>query len=242
MKQESIEIDTGAGVSRGVVFRHDEPRTGVLHLTDVGGIRPAHLDLARRVAEQGYCVLVPNVFHRTSEPPVFDFPRVLGEPRTMARIAELAAPLTPEVMRRDAAAYVDALLADEGTRGDAVGVVGHCITGKMALLAAAERPEAVGAAVSLHGGHLVTGDADSPHRALPAVRARLYFAHATDDPQMPADAIATLEQALAAWGGHFASETYPAAHGWTAADGAAYDQAEAERARARLLATLGELP
>lgn len=240
MHEATIEIATADGTCSAVVFRHDEPRPGVLHLTDIGGIRPAHLDRARQLAERGFCVLVPNVFYRTGEPPIWDFPRVMGEPKTMQRMAELAGPLSGEAMRRDAGAYVDALLADEGTSGDGVGVVGHCITGQMAVFAAAARPDVVRAAASVHGGFLVRDapDADSAHRALRQVRARLYFAHAEADASMTAEQIATLEGALADWGGRYDSETLPARHGWTASDGAVHDPAQAEHVLDRLTALM----
>ena len=63
---------------------------------------------------------------------MFDFPRVMGEERTMKRIAELKEPLTPEAMERDAASYVDFLGAQSSVSEGAMGIVGHCYTGDMA--------------------------------------------------------------------------------------------------------------
>ena len=53
---------------------------GVIHLTDIGGIRPSHREMAKRLAEKGYTVLMPNVFYRTTKPPVIDIKIGMGDP------------------------------------------------------------------------------------------------------------------------------------------------------------------
>jgi carboxymethylenebutenolidase len=240
--EEPIEIRTLDGVSEGFLYR---PESGslpaVIHLTDIRGVRPSHREMAKRLAEQGFTVLLPNIFYRTSRPPVFDFDFVLGEPRTMKRIGELAAPLTPEGMERDAAAYVDFLAAQPSAAPGMMGVVGYCISGQMAMRTAAVRPARIAAAASFHGGGLYTDASSSPHLALPRIKARLYFGHAVEDMSMPAEAIKKFESALAAWGGRYVSETYEGArHGWTVPDSAAYNPPAAQRAFQKLTAHLAE--
>jgi len=234
----AVEIKTPDGTPGGFLYHPAEGErwAGVIHLTDIGGIRPANSEMAKRLAAGGYCVLQPNVFYRTSKLPVFDFPMKMGEERTMNRFRELGGPLTPEAMERDASAYVDFLAAQPSTRNGAMGVVGYCFTGGMALRTAARRPEKIAAAASFHGGGLATDAPTSPHTLLPRVQARLYFGHAFEDRSMPSEAIEKLDRALQSWGGTYASETYPdAKHGWTVPDSAAYNQARAERAFEKLI-------
>src|SRR5215470_2915150 len=230
MIEKEIEIRATDGTSDGVLFRPEgEGRSpGVIFLTDIGGIRPATRDMARRLAEEGYCVLMPNVFYRSGRPPLWDFPRRLGEERTMKRIAELSAPVTPEAMERDASDYVEFLSAQDSVSEGMMGVVGHCFTGSMALRTAAARPDRIAAAASFHGVRLFTDDATSPHLVLPRVKARLYFAHAVNDNSMPQAAIEKLDRALEAWsasGSRYESEVYEGAyHGWTALDSPVYNE------------------
>src|SRR5260221_1054697 len=107
MIEEAIGIRTSDGTADGFIFRAEgERRPGVIHLTDIGGIRPSHRDMAKRLAEKGYTVLMPNVFYRTTKPPVIDVTIGLGDARTMQRFGELRAPLTPEAVEPDATAYV----------------------------------------------------------------------------------------------------------------------------------------
>jgi len=93
----------------------------------------------------------------------------------------------------------------------------------------------VRAATSFHGASLCTDAPTSPHLALPRVRARLYFGHATNDRGMNAEAIEKFNAALAAWGGKYESEVYEgASHGWTVPGSPVYNQPQAERAFAKL--------
>jgi carboxymethylenebutenolidase len=233
MNEREIEIHTSDGASDGVIYQPDDGRRwpGIIFLTDIGGIRDATREMARRLAAEGYCVLLPNVFYRNARPPVFDFPRVIGEERTMKRIAELAAPLTPEAIERDALGYIEFLAAQESVSEGAMGVVGHCFTGGMALRVAAARPDKIAAAASFHGGWLYTDAPTSPHLVLPRVKARLYLAHAIKDNSMPPEAIEKLEEALAAWDGKYEADVYDGAyHGWTALDSPVYNERQAERA------------
>jgi len=240
---ENIEVTTQDGTADAILYRDADgrPHPGVLLLTDIGGIRPATRDMARRLASTGYTVLMPNVFYRTARPPLFDFPRTPGDAATMKRFGELSAPMTPEAMERDGAAYVDYLSHHAAVAGEPLAVVGYCFTGAMALRTAAVRADTVVAAASFHGGGLATDAPTSPHHLLPRIKARLYFGHAVDDRTMPADAIAKLDAALGAWGGRHESEVYEKAHhSWTVSDSPVYNPQQADRAFAKLTALLGE--
>jgi carboxymethylenebutenolidase len=243
MIEQELQIPAADGMSEAVFFRPEGTNClpGVICLTDAGGIRTAYCDTARRLAAQGYAVLMPNVFYRTSKLPVFDFKPTMGEARTTKRFAELSAPLTPEAMDRDGAAYVDFLAAHESVSAGPMGVVGYCLTGAMALRTAAVRPDKIAAAASFHGGGLYTDKPTSPHLVLPQVKARLYFGHAVQDRSMPQEAIEKLNRALETWGGKYESEVYEGAyHSWTTLDSPVYNQPQAERAFEKLTALLAE--
>jgi carboxymethylenebutenolidase len=244
MFEEELQLPMPDGMADAVLFSPEpsRPLPGVLHLPDIGSIREAHREMARRLAAQGYAVLMPNPFYRTGRPPVFDFPRKMGEPRTMQRFAELVGPMTPEAQQRDVAAYVDLLAAQPAVRPGPVGVVGYCFSGALALRAAAARPRKVAAAASFHGGGLYKADdPNSPHLVLPQVEARLYFGHAVEDRSMTAEDIAHFEQALTACGGAYESETYRgASHGWTVPDSPVFNPTQAERAFGKLTESFAE--
>jgi carboxymethylenebutenolidase len=244
MTEVQLQLPMPDGMADAVLFSPESlsPLPGVLHLPDIGSIREAHREMARRLAAQGYVVLMPNPFYRSRRPPVFDFPRKMGEPRTMERFAELVGPMTPQAQQKDVAAYVGLLAAQPAVRPGPVGVVGYCFCGALALRTVAERPGKVAAMASFHGGGLYKADdPNSPHLVLPQVRAQLYFGHATGDQSMTAEDIAHFEQALAAWDGQYESETYAGtSHGWTVPDNPVFNAAQAERAFSKLTELFAE--
>jgi len=208
---------------------------GVLYLTDIWGIRPANQAMAQRVADQGYAVLMPNIFYRTDPLPIMP----PGEPDTndpavLRRLSHLLAAVNAGQMRRDGAAYAEFLLALPQVEGRRIAVVGYCFAGQFALRAAAAAPQMVAAAASFHGGHLVTDVPDSPHSELPKVTAELYFGHAMEDQSMPPAAIEKLDDALKGWGGIWQSEVYEGRHGWSVPGRPVYDEAQSERHFAKL--------
>jgi carboxymethylenebutenolidase len=222
---------------------------GVVFLTDIWGIRPANIGVAKRLADRGFAVLMPNVFHRYSRITPDGFERD-GEAEKMKALHALFAALTPEQMVSDGKAYVDFLLAQKGVKtgsasagagaqSNKVGVVGYCFTGQMAVRMAAAVPDRIAAAASFHGGFLVTDKPDSPHRILSPIKARLYFGHAVEDSSATPEQVKTLESALRDWLGAFQSEVYEGArHGWTVPGRDVYNEIQAERAFEKLVELL----
>jgi carboxymethylenebutenolidase len=237
MIEEAIEIRTSDGIADGFLYRAEGTGKlpGAIHLTDIGGIRPSHREMAKRLADKGYTVLMPNVFYRTAKPPIIDIKIGMGDPRTMQRFAELRAPMTPDAVERDGTAYVNFLAAHGSVSAAPIGVVGYCFTGAMAMRTAAAMPGKVAAVASFHGGGLYSDEPTSPHLLLPRIKARLYFGHATNDRSMSTEAIAKFDSALAAWAGKYESEVYEGAfHGWTVPDAPVYNQPQADRAFEKL--------
>jgi carboxymethylenebutenolidase len=243
MMQQELEVPMKGGAAQASFFRPEGagPWPGVIHLTDIGGIRPAQNQMAQRLAGEGYAVLMPNVFYRIARPPVIDSAARASDELKMKRVAELSASLPPEAMEEDADAYVKFLAAQQGVRGGVVGVVGYCLTGAMAMRVAAARPDKVAAMASFHGGRLFTDSPTSPHLSLPRIKARLYFGHAVNDRSMPQEAIEKFEAALKVWAGRYESEVYEGAyHSWTVPDSPVYNQPQAERAFEKLKALFAE--
>lgn len=237
MTEQNVDIRTKDGTADAVVVRPEgnDQLPGVIVLTDIWGIRSAYVDLAKRIAEHGYAVLMPNIFYRSGRSPIFEEPGDFNDPATRARIGELTRPLTPDAMERDGSAFVDFLTSQKSVSSGPMGTVGFCFSGQFALRIAAARPDRIGAAASFHGGGLYKDDDNSPHKSLPRVKARLYFGHATNDNSMNAGQIEMFESALEKWGGEYSSETYNARHGWMIPGREVYDPTSARRGFERLI-------
>ena len=222
------------------------PCPGVLLWTDALGMRPAKRAMARRLAEAGYTVLVPNPYYRLGTAPFFDpatfsFSNPEMRERVMGMVGTLYA---PGVIESDAAAYVAFLDAQPETdTGRKMGVQGYCMGGRLSFITAAVAPGRVGAVASFHGGGLVTDKPDSPHLLLPATKASFYVGVAADDDAAEPHAKEALRAAFSAAGLQAEVEVYAGSlHGWCVPDMPArgeqpvYEQAGAERAWSKLLA------
>lgn len=214
---------------------------GVLIWPDIMGLRPAFRQMARRLAESGYSVLVVNQFYRSTKAPFLKPGESYDQPAVRERIGPWRAALTAEGTTRDGQAFVSWL--DKQRQVDTrrgIAVTGYCMGGPMMVRTAAARPDRVRAGASFHGGGLVGDAPDSPHKLVPQLKGGYLFAVAqNDDARAPKDKDA-LRAAFAAAGVPAEIEVYPADHGWCPPDSRAYDQAQAERAWGRQLALFAQ--
>jgi carboxymethylenebutenolidase len=211
---------------------------GAVIFADALGLRPAFRDMGRRLAAEGYTVLIPNPFFRTRKAPVLSGPFDFGKPEDRAKLTELMAPLTTEIKTSDGTAYIAYLdtLPQVNTKAP-IGVSGYCMGGPYTMLTAAAVHERVGAAGSFHGGNLVTDKPDSPHLLAPKIKASYYFAIAANDDQRQPDAKDKLREAFASAHQPIKIEVYQGCqHGWCVSDGMVYNKTEADRAFGELVA------
>lgn len=237
----TVDIPTGDGTADAYLTHPvgGGPRPGVLLYMDAFGVRPRLRAMADRLAEAGYTVLVPNLFHRHGRAPVVELPEFIdpgARPEIFGRLRPLMSALTPERAMRDAGAYLRWLAECPATDGGPVAVTGYCMGAGLALRTAGTYPDRVAAAAGFHGGRLATDDPHSPHLAAPRITAEVYLGHADGDPSLPPEQIERLEKALTDAGVRHRCEVYPGAvHGFTQSDTASYDEAADERHWAALL-------
>ncbi|WP_128429538.1 dienelactone hydrolase family protein [Streptomyces cyaneus] len=216
-----------------------EPRPAVLLYMDAFGLRPRLREMADRLAEAGYTVLVPNVFYRHGRAPVVELPEFIdpgARPEIFESIMPIMQALTPELAMRDADVFLRWLANCPVAADGPVALTGYCMGARLSLLTAGTFPDRVAAAAGFHGGRLATEAPDSPHLVAEQITAELYFGHADQDPSLPAEQIERLENALTEAGVRHRCEVYPGAgHGFTQADTSAYNPEADERHWAALL-------
>lgn len=245
MRSETIEITTADGVAEAYVTRPDEgDHPGVLMFMDAIGLRPRIEDMADRIASWGYAVMVPNLFYRSGTAaelaPTTDLTVPTNREAFFAGAMVRVKGLTAEQSMRDTGFYLQSLHARPHVAGNEVGVTGYCMGGRHALVVTCTYPDQIATAGVFHAGGLVTDAPDSPHLLAGNASAELYFGHADNDRSNPAESIATLESALDETGLTYSSNIYEgAAHGYTMADTASYDEAATERHFAALKDLLG---
>jgi len=210
---------------------------GVVLWPDILGLRPAFRLMARRLAESGYSVLVPNVYYREQRAPVVKEGASFGDPAIREFLMPLAGTLNPQTQVVDAKAFVAYLDSRfEVAKDRKMGTMGYCMTGSFAMRTAATLPERIGAGASFHGGRLVSDSSDSPHLLVPKMQAKFLIAIAENDDAKEPDTKRVLNEAFNEARLHAEIEVYDGAlHGWCALDSAAYNEKQANRAWGRLL-------
>ncbi|WP_428122056.1 dienelactone hydrolase family protein [Candidatus Poriferisodalis sp.] len=166
MFEEHVALETGEGtmstfiVRPGTSERRPGPFPTVLFLMDAPGKREELHDMARRIAAVGYYVMLPDLYYRE----VSGFVAQRDDPESVAFMFELMMGLSNAMIARDAETMLAHARADSAASTERVGTTGYCMTGPMALWLAAEFPDTITAAASVHGVRLAVDADDSPHR------------------------------------------------------------------------------
>jgi len=244
--ETDVEITTPDGTC-DAAFIHPKSgaHPGVLIWPDAFGLRPSMREMGRRMAAEGYSVLVPNPFYRISKAPFTDASHFnFQNPDDMAKLRPLMASVNaPGNGEKDAIAYVGFLDAQkEVDRTKKIGTQGYCMGGPLVMRTSATLPDRIGAGASFHGGGLVTDKPDSPHLLAPKIKARMYIGIAASDDARQPDAKDKLKEAFASANVAAEVEVYAGTqHGWCVPDmpvrdGAPiYSKPDAERAWKKLV-------
>jgi carboxymethylenebutenolidase len=231
--EREVEIKTPDGTC-DAYFVYPASGTGaaVIVWPDIFGLRPAMRNMGKRLAGAGYAVLVPNPFYRAGKPnatgatpikEMFAFRKGMTQATDMTDAKALIAWLDQQ---------------PQVNRNRRIGTQGYCMGGPMTFNTAAAVPDRVGAVASFHGGGLVNAmdPANSPHVLAAATKASFLIAVAENDDKQNPKEKDVLRETFAKAGRPAEIEVYAAAHGWCPPDTQVYNEKEAERAWARLLA------
>jgi carboxymethylenebutenolidase len=244
--ETNVDVKTPDGTC-DAAFIHPTtgPHPAVVIWPDAFGLRPAMRDIGKRIAAEGYSVLVPNPYYRMTKAPGIDMAGFSFQNQAdMAKLRPLMGSINaPGTAEKDAIAFIAFLDAQRQVNASKkVGTQGYCMGGALVMRTAAAVPNRVGAGASFHGGGLVTDRPDSPHTLAPKMKARLYIGIASNDDARQPDAKDKLRDAFAAAKVPAEIEVYEGLHGWCVPDMPAeagkpiYNKPDAERAWAKLVA------
>ncbi len=238
VSERAVDIKTEDGTCDAVLLHAGKaPAPAVIWYPDGFGLRQAHIDMGKRLAAEGYAVLVINPFYRARRapvhPPGFDF----NNPEDRAQGMKLIAALDHDAVIRDAATFVAFLDAQPEVNPKAkIGAVGYCMGGAMTVRAQVAVPDRIGASASFHGGSLVTDAPNSPHRLVARTNGAYHIAIGIDDDEKQPEAKTEMARALDDARRPYTQEIYPGAkHGWMVPDRPVYDHDQAERGWAAML-------
>jgi carboxymethylenebutenolidase len=210
---------------------------GVLMWPDVFGLRPAFQQMAKRLAESGYAVLVINPFYRVKKAPTAE----KGGATPPDQVRPMMAALNETTHKTDAKAFIAWLDSQPAVaKNKKIGTQGYCMGGPMAIRTAVVAPDRVGPVATFHGAALVTDQPNSPHLEAAKTKSQFLIAIAMNDDERSPNDKNVLKDTLAKAKLPAEIEVYKGAHGWCPPDTRVYNQSEAERAWSRLLVLYGK--
>lgn len=237
--EEEVLVETPDGMA-DCYFVHpaEGEHAAVIVWPDIMGIRTSFRMMGRRLAESGYSTLVVNPYYRTAKGNVIEDGESFGTPAVRERLMPHARSLSPETCVTDGRAFVKFLDAQSSVDTERkIGTTGYCMTGSYTIRLAADMPGRIGACGSFHGGGLASDKDDSPHLLAPKMKASFLIAIAANDDEKDPDAKVLLREAFDNAGVSAEIEVYEdTLHGWCPPDSRVYNEVQAERAWARLLA------
>jgi carboxymethylenebutenolidase len=188
---EMIEFASNGGTAEGyLALPTGGSGPGVVVVQEWWGLVPHIKDLADRFAAEGFVALAPDLYHgkATTEPD---------------EAGKLMMTMNMEQAAKDLRGAIDACA--ERTSGDGVGVVGFCLGGGLALLAATLDGDKVKACAPFYG--VIPGDGPSPDYA--RLGGPIQGHYASDDDFAGPPAVAQLVKDVTAAGGVIEVFTYP---------------------------------
>jgi len=240
---KKVDIQTPDGSADCYLFQPaiNKKYPAIIFYMDAFGIRQALLDMAGRLADNGYFVLLPNLYYRNGIHAPFNTATAFNPGPERERLMALIQSITIRSVMDDTALLIDYLSKEPSADYKKIGCVGYCMGGKFALSAAAYFPGNVQAVASVHGGNLVTDRPDSPHLLAGRIKGNVYIGIAANDRSFTAEHKLKLQEAFTLAHVKGILEDYPdAAHGFAINDSTVYNREASELHWQRILRLFGE--
>jgi len=192
-----VEFDSGGDRVRGVVYApRATPSPALVLIPDVRGISPLYREFAAKLADAGFRTLVLDIYSREGTPDLGD----------MAATFAWIDALPDARVLSDVEAAIRHLAGRPEVHRASIGVVGFCLGGQYALMAACRLPR-LAACVAFYG--MLRHAKDAPHKLPPPLetaadlRCPLLGLFGNEDALIPTADVRTFGERLTAAGKTF---------------------------------------
>lgn len=233
MQEQQIDIKTEDGTMPTFTCCPDGegPFPAIIFYMDAPGIREELYTMARRMASEGFYVILPDLFYRFG---TIRFP--FRGPKPAIVWKEIMRNLTNEDIVRDTKAMLDFMDGQAVVKKGPKGSIGYCMSGRFITAAAGTYPDVFAANASLYGVAIVTGQDDSSHFLVKNIRGEMYYGFAETDSTVPSYVIPTLQAELDKHKVDHVLEVHPGtSHGFCFKSRDDYNEAAAEKVHAHFM-------
>lgn len=218
------------------------PHPLVVMFMDKPGIREALHVFGRRLAGNGYDVILPDLYHRHGRMIGYGPAEAAADPGANDRMMELLRSLTDDGIQNDLDAALDAVAADRPAGSLApAGCIGFCLGARAVFRTMMRLPEQFVAGAMWHPSFLVDGEPDSPHLTAGQLSGSLYAGFGEADRMMSVASMRPFIEAVSGLGDRAVVDVLPGAdHAYTWPDAHSYNEAAAEQAWSQTLALFSD--
>ena len=213
----------------------DGPHPAVIVSQEIWGVNAYIQSVANKLAAQGYLAIAPALFHREG-------PGTLGLFEETDVAFERLGRLTDDQILADLRATVGFLGEQANVDSSHIGIIGFCVGGRIAYLAAANL-EPLAAAVNFYGGRcfVAFGDGQTPFEQTANIRVPLLGLFGKDDPNPSPEDVEKMRLELERHGKTFEFHSYEGAgHGFNCEERPTYRRDSAMDAWGKALGWLGQ--
>ena len=219
------------------------PHRLIVMFMDKPGIREALHVFGRRLAANGYDVILPDLYHRHGRMIGYGPAEVAANPGAGEQLMSLLRSLTDEGIQNDLDAALDAVAADRPAGSMApAGCIGFCLGARAVFRTMMRLPDQFAAGAMWHPSFLVDDRPDSPHLSAGSLAGSLYAGFGETDRMMSVASMQPFIRAVSALGDRAVVDILPKAdHAYTWPDAPSYNEAAAERAWSQTLELFGDV-
>jgi len=210
------------------------PFPAVIVIFEAFGLNENIKDITRRFAQAGFVGLAPDLYYPEQE-------RVVpyGD---MQKVFALANTLPDDRALADIGRTIQYLKQQPHVKGNAIGVTGFCMGGRLAFLTACVHASDIAAAVPFYGGGIggpgrFSGQTMVPLDLAEKIRCPMIVNYGEKDAFIPLEEVRKVESRLAQLGKRAEVRVYPGAdHGYMCSDRASYHPEAAKDSWDRMIA------
>jgi len=235
MNEEILSITTSDGDMETLVVSHDGgARAPVIIYMDAPGIREELYGFARRIAAEGYTVLLPDMYYRLGR---LRFDMSSADDAVRQEMFGAMRSLNNALVMSDTSSMLNWMAGDARIKNGPVGCIGYCMSGQYVVSAAGTFPDHFAASASLYGVGIVTDAPGTPHKLASSMKGELYLGFAETDEWVSDNVIPDLKAELDAHSVSYTLDVWPGTgHGFCFPERDAYVEGAAEQVWTKVFA------
>ena len=187
MIEDEIILETTDGLlDCRTFFKNKKKFPPIIFYMDAPAIREELREMCRKIADNGYNVILPNLFYRygTEGNYPFDQKNYKKNKEELKKML-LTMNSTKNSMVIEDTKFILNYIESVIDNSHKVGIVGYCMSGRFVISVAAEFSDKIKATASFYGVDIVTNKKDSPHLLSNKIKGEIYLAFAENDIWVP---------------------------------------------------------